>query len=656
MNYKHRYFITNKETINIMTWLTGWNRRKQITVSGSTAGAQSDYQMKLTVNQGSGTDSTGILYLGGNVLTTFNDVRFTKSDGTTLLYYWIESITGSSPTQAATVWIKLAPSPDTIPVSPGTYNFYIYYDNFSAPTGSSGTDTFIQHMGISAAFLATTIALPSNYIYEGLVRPANTASRLLFSGVADSLNWGPPNGIFIGVYDYGPYNMIGNIRAGTSSLTNTTPIESKTVYYRYKIIRTPSIVNFYIDNVLVVSESNNIPTANMGLALSNYRGTPDQKFSFIRNYTSPEPTFSTTGAEEIDTTVAAGGGIVTVSGGYRIHTFTSSGTFTVNKSMSIEVLVVAGGGAGGCGNGGGGGGGAGGIVYKAVHVITISSYSVTVGTGGTPRTTGISDNGGNSVFDSITAIGGGGGPACTGGPIVGSNGGCGSGGNATGGGGTATQENSGGGTGYGHNGGSSDYTTHAYGGGGGGGAGAVGANGTSSAGGIGGIGTAFAISGSSIFYAGGGGGGSNSASVSYPPGLGGNGGGGAGGAAVVGITGTPNTGGGGGGGGAGSRLGGNGGSGIVIIRYQSAIDITATSMTITPRETPCRTGICIIDVSVTWTNNAGTTSSFVPSITVSSGTASVYSSQNLGAGASVTLPFTVSGMTAGTCSICPNPN
>ena len=48
-------------------------------------------------------------------------------------------------------------------------------------------------------------------------------------------------------------------------------------------------------------------------------------------------------------------------------------------------------------------------------------------------------------------------------------------------------------------------------------------------------------------------------------------------------------------------------------------------------------------------------SSFVPSIAASTGTVSTYSSQNLEAGMSITLPFTVSGMTPGSCSICPNP-
>ena len=59
--------------------------------------------------------------------TSFADLRFTKSDGSTLLDYWIEFITGTSPNLIAKVWIELAPSPDTIPASPGTYTFYIYY-------------------------------------------------------------------------------------------------------------------------------------------------------------------------------------------------------------------------------------------------------------------------------------------------------------------------------------------------------------------------------------------------------------------------------------------------------------------------------------------------------------------------------------------------
>ena len=61
--------------------------------------------------------------------------------------------------------------------------------------------------------------------------------------------------------------------------------------------------------------------------------------------------------------VVASGGTVTTSGDFKIHTFTSGGTFSVSQagnaagSNSVEFLIQAGGGGGGGFNGGGGGGG-----------------------------------------------------------------------------------------------------------------------------------------------------------------------------------------------------------------------------------------------------------------------------------------------------------
>jgi hypothetical protein len=61
--------------------------------------------------------------------------------------------------------------------------------------------------------------------------------------------------------------------------------------------------------------------------------------------------------------ISATGGTVTTSGGYKIHTFTSSGTFSVSSVPSgatIRYLVVAGGGGGGNNNSAGSAGGGGG--------------------------------------------------------------------------------------------------------------------------------------------------------------------------------------------------------------------------------------------------------------------------------------------------------
>ena len=121
--------------------------------------------------------------------------------------------------------------------------------------------------------------------------------------------------------------------------------------------------------------------------------------------------------------IDASGGTKTTSGIYTIHTFNSSGTFTVNSGASnqVEFLIVAGGGSGGSSFGGGGGAGGyrssvgsentgGGASTESRMTLSSGSYSVTVGAGGTVAVgNNIGGKGSNSVFNSITSIGGGGG-------------------------------------------------------------------------------------------------------------------------------------------------------------------------------------------------------------------------------------------------------
>ncbi len=251
---------------------------------------------------------------------------------------------------------------------------------------------------------------------------------------------------------------------------------------------------------------------------------------------------------------SATGGAITYSGGYTIHTFTSSGTLLVSSGGTIEYLVVAGGGGGGSDNGstGGGGGGAGGVLTGSTSV-TSGNKTVTVGQGGTATYTGQGGSGGNSVFDSLTATGGGGGGM----KAIGSSGGSGGGGGGTSAGGSGT-------SGQGNNGGSAVSPS----GGGGGGAGEAGANGTATYGGAGGIGIQSSISGEATYYGGGGAGASPYARQT--PSLGGQGGGGNGGYASQNATaGATNTGG-GGGGATYQSYSAAGGSGIVIVRYLNA--------------------------------------------------------------------------------------
>lgn len=81
----------------------------------------------------------------------------------------------------------------------------------------------------------------------------------------------------------------------------------------------------------------------------------------------------------------ATGGTVTTVGDYKVHAFTSSGTFTVTQladTNEFEVLLVAGGAGPGTQWAQGGGGGGGIVNHQTGQALTQAAYTVTVGAGG----------------------------------------------------------------------------------------------------------------------------------------------------------------------------------------------------------------------------------------------------------------------------------
>ena len=320
---------------------------------------------------------------------------------------------------------------------------------------------------------------------------------------------------------------------------------------------------------------------------------------------------------EWKTTIGTGGGLSATGGiintssmnGYTIHAFTSNNpdTFAVQAApdgTTIDVLVVGGGGGGGGGANatwhGGGGGGAGQVrLITNLPIQTGDSFAVSIGNGGGGGAGGSSsasngNPGASTTFGNYTAIGGGAGK----GALAGSAGAGGSGGGdspgGTVGGGIATRSVSIsaniGDYQLGHRGGRYRTTGGAGGdpyGAGGGGAGSGGHGVSRAYAGSGGHGldlrNIFGIGfGDSGIFAGGGGGGgaddnsnynSNNSTTGFKPaggpGGGGDGGGGGNNNGSDGSNGDPNTGGGGGGGYGGTPqfAGGQGGSGIVLVRY-----------------------------------------------------------------------------------------
>ena len=248
------------------------------------------------------------------------------------------------------------------------------------------------------------------------------------------------------------------------------------------------------------------------------------------------------------------------------------GGLTGSAGFDVDFLVIAGG-AGGGSNGGGGG--AGGLrtttTYggseSALTLSTSTPYSVTVGTGGAGLAYPagyqlVGPPGSNSIFDTITSLGGGGGGSNN---VNAANGGSGGGGGSTPSGSTAFGLGT---SGQGNNGGAGGPGGHPYRGAGGGGSGSAGA---SSSTGAGGSGKSVSITGSAVVYAGGGGGTGGTQSGAGGPG--GSGGGGAGGNGTGGAAGQNatilNSGSGGGSSGDAGPTG-SGASGTVFLRYPTA--------------------------------------------------------------------------------------
>lgn len=250
------------------------------------------------------------------------------------------------------------------------------------------------------------------------------------------------------------------------------------------------------------------------------------------------------------------------------HSFTPPAGIT-----SVDYLVIAGGGGGGAWYGGGGG--AGGMRTGTLAVTPGVPVAITVGDGGAGAPGGTDNssgsNGQNSSIGAIVSTGGGGGGTGANGDNAGQNGGSGGG---AGGGSNANPQGPGGAgiAGQGNNGRTGRYSNTAgnRAGGGGGGAGAIGgASPNNGRGGAGGAGLQSNITGANTFYAGGGGGAGNTSG-----GAGGNGGGGAGSNTGNGNNGADMTGGGGGAAAGGinsTRHGGDGGSGLVIVRYSEIL-------------------------------------------------------------------------------------
>ncbi|MFA5401809.1 MAG: DUF2341 domain-containing protein, partial [Dehalococcoidia bacterium] len=147
-------------------------KRKAITITGSTAGALTDYQVQVAVAY------------DANMNADFSDIRFADADGDSLSYYR-DSYTAST---SAVFWVKVP----SIPASPDTTTLYLYYGNSALATASNGANTFLSF----------------NLRPEGIIAGGEAFSCALVAG-GSAMCWG--------------YNGAGQLGNGTTT-RSTTPV------------------------------------------------------------------------------------------------------------------------------------------------------------------------------------------------------------------------------------------------------------------------------------------------------------------------------------------------------------------------------------------------------------------------------------------------
>lgn len=137
----------------------GWTYRKSVTASRAD-GSVTDYQMILKVGESSGSSGYDV-HCESHCKSDFSDLRFTRDDGKTLQPYWIEEITGTTPNQTATVWIKCGFIDTT------NTTFFMYYGNADASAVSNGDDTFIGFNDFEWGIVGENVHLKHNCWVSG---------------------------------------------------------------------------------------------------------------------------------------------------------------------------------------------------------------------------------------------------------------------------------------------------------------------------------------------------------------------------------------------------------------------------------------------------------------------------------------------------------
>ena len=255
-------------------WNGNWSYRASITLTIGENVPPENYQYKIVLDK--------VDNLNNYCLDNFQDIRFLEDIDSGELSFWIENyISGDT----ATFWFKREEN------SLSDNQIYVYFGNASAGSVGDGDATFIQYHGAASAAFHDDNVVSMPFIYEAHVRQTSGLNTLW--GLSEDGNLNVTSGDAISILS----NTDGSKRYfkawddGSQSFCWEVPALTDDEWYFLTIVTTAASAHAYVGvNEIASGITTNIPDEMMGLTMEfTGGGTGEQKYSFVREYVSPEP-------------------------------------------------------------------------------------------------------------------------------------------------------------------------------------------------------------------------------------------------------------------------------------------------------------------------------------------------------------------------------
>lgn len=267
-----------------VAWLSGWGSCKKIVLTAGYSGKRIDYQLKMLVVH------------ARDMNNDFSDIRFTDSDGKTVLDAWLQEKTDGV---SAVVWVEIPTTPEV----GETRNLCMYYGNPDASEIWNGKNTFLSYRGYADdEFFVSSSISPIDISYEAKVKRVGS-SQLRF-GLSESIAFTQDSFMIVTKTTADTRSLWAINTPGTTELVESPNIPDDT-WVKLLITYDGTTLYGYIDNNEIDSGgiTTNIPDESVGMGIHVDSGAVIQEYSFTTKYVKYPPTYVFGDAEHDPTAI-----------------------------------------------------------------------------------------------------------------------------------------------------------------------------------------------------------------------------------------------------------------------------------------------------------------------------------------------------------------